>query len=119
MLEIVPLAFHLDIRLIQVPVDRYRPPAMMTCRFWLGTVLQPSAIDWHTVDGRPALRHELCDMALAQEMSHLPPCISKNKVVRKMGPQETCQGPTPSLCAVGHRGSFYLTSPAHTYLRQN
>jgi hypothetical protein len=96
-IQVIPLAFDLDIRLVQMPADPDRPLVAMERRFQLGTVLQDPAVDRRVVDGHPPFLHQLFNMAVAQGIGHVPPDARQDNVLHKVGTLEADHHRSPSL----------------------
>ena len=117
-IEVVPLAFDLDVGLIHPPAKPDWAFAAVERRFQLGAVLQDPAIDRRVVDGHPTFLHQLFDMAVAPRIGHVPPHTDQDNVLREMGPFEAHHDCSPSPRTQGDRGRAYLKQLANENLRQ-
>jgi len=88
-IEVIPLAFDLDIRLIHAPADPHRTLTPVKRLFQQGTVFHDLALDGGVVDRYPALLQEFFDMPVAQGIRHLPAHAHKDDIGWEMGPFET------------------------------
>jgi hypothetical protein len=103
-IEIVPLAFNLDVRLIHAPAEPHRPLPAMKRRFQQGTVFHDPTLNGRVVDRHATFLHEFFDVPVAQGIGHIPPHTHQNNLLRKMGSFETDRHRrAPSLRTVGHR----------------
>src|SRR5262245_66567805 len=85
-IEVIPLAFHLDIRLVHAPAHPHRALTPMKRFFQLGTVFHNPALDGRVVDGHSTLLQEFFDMTIAQGVRQIPPYTHQNDVLWEMGP---------------------------------
>jgi site-specific DNA recombinase len=88
-IEIAPLTFDLNIRLIHPPTDPHRALAPVKGFFQQGTVFHDPTLEGRVVDRHPALFHEFFHMPIAQGIRDIPPDPHQNDVLGKMGPLET------------------------------
>ena len=85
-MPIVPLAFDLDVGLVQAPADPHRVLAAMEHRLQLGAVLQEPAIDHRIVNGHPTCLPQLFHLAVAQRVGHVPPHARQDNIFHKALP---------------------------------
>jgi site-specific DNA recombinase len=107
-IEVAPLPFDLDVRLIHPPTDPHRPLAAVERGFELGTILHHPTVDGGVVDRHTALLHQLFDMTRAQGIGDIPPHTGQDNILREMGPLEAHHALSPSRLTLGHRGRSYL-----------
>jgi hypothetical protein len=65
-IQIAPLAFDPDVRLVHAPADPHRPLALVERLFQWGTIRQDPAVDRRVVHGHAALRHQCFNMSITQ-----------------------------------------------------
>jgi hypothetical protein len=63
--QIAPLAFDPDVRLVHAPAAPHQPLAVVKCRFQRRALLQHPAVNRGMVDRHAALLHECFDMTIA------------------------------------------------------
>jgi hypothetical protein len=97
-IQLGPLAFDPDIRLVQAPAEPYRPLAAMKGRFQVRAILHNPPVDRRMIDWDSTFLHEVFNMARTQRMGHLPPDTRENDILRDMG---TLAEPTMLGVAVG------------------
>src|SRR5437764_9315231 len=111
-IEVIPLAFHLNIRLVHAPADPHRTLTPVKRLFQQGAVFHDPALDGGVVDRDSALLQEFFDMTVAQGIRHIPTHTHEDDIRWEMGPFETdCHCRAPSWCPVGHGGRSYRKWP--------
>jgi hypothetical protein len=84
-IQVVPLPFHANIRLVHAPTHPHGALAAVKGVFQLRAVFDHPALDGGVVDWHPALLHQFFDLAIAQRVRDIPPYTHENDVLRKMG----------------------------------
>src|SRR5439155_12825418 len=111
-IQILPLAFHPNIRFVHAPADVHGPFASMQRFFQQGAIFDDPSINGGVIQLHPAFFHEFFDVACAQGIRQIPPDAHENDLLRKMRPLETDRHRrTPSCITVDHRGRAYRKSP--------
>src|SRR5438132_4140349 len=87
-IEVIPLAFDLDIGFVHAPADPHRSLAAVK-----GFLQERAVFDHPPVDGRvihvdTSFEHEFFDVARAQGVGDIPADTHQNNVLREMGPFE-------------------------------
>src|SRR5262245_36586154 len=88
-IEIPPLAFHCNIRLVHPPADPDRPLAAMKRLLQLRTVLNDPPIDCGVIPLHPPFLHEFFDVACAQWIRYIPANSHQNDLWGEMRSFET------------------------------
>src|SRR5262249_23667884 len=103
-IEIIPLAFDLDVRLVHPPAEPYRPLAAMKRRFQERALLHDPTLDVGAIDWHPTFLHQFLDMPVAQGIGDIPPHPHQHNLLWKMGSLETDRHRrSPSLGTVDYR----------------
>src|SRR5262245_30774618 len=111
-IQVPPLAFDSDVRLIHPPAASHRSLAAVERLFQLSTVLHDPALDRRVVDGHPALLHEFLNMPRTQGVDHIPTHAHENDILWEMGALEAHRHRlSPSLATTDHEGRSYRKSP--------
>jgi hypothetical protein len=71
-IQLVPLAFDLDVRFIQPPAVTHRPLAAAKRLFQLGAVLQDPTINRGVIQEDTTRLHHLFELAIAQRIGEIP-----------------------------------------------
>ena len=100
-MQVGPLAFHPDVRLVHAPAAPHRPLAAVERRFERRALLQDPAVDGRVIDRYPALLHELFELAIAQRVRHIPPDAREDDVFLEMGPLKLTITAPPLLMHAG------------------
>src|SRR5262245_41009651 len=88
-IEIPPLAFHCNRRLVHPPADPDRPLAAMKRLLQLRTVLNDPPIDCGVIPLHPPFLHEFFDVARAQWIRYIPANSHQNDLWGEMRSFET------------------------------
>jgi hypothetical protein len=115
--EIPPLAFDFDKRLIHPPAHPHRALAAMEGLFQLGTVFQDPTVDRGVIDRDTAFLHQLFHLAVAQGVGHVPPHTREDNIFHKVDPLNLTMISLP-LITLSHRGRSYPTELVNENLRQ-
>src|SRR5882762_4339979 len=83
-IQIVPLAFHLDIGLIHTPTGPYRALAPVERLLQLWAVFDHPPVDGRVIHVDTALEHEFFDMARAQRVGHVPADTGQDNLLGKV-----------------------------------
>src|SRR5215510_1075989 len=108
-IEVIPVAFDLDIRLVHAPTHPHRALTPVKRRFQLGTVFDDPALDGGVVDRHPALLHQFFDMPIAPGVGHPPPRSQVNTLRADMRSFEADRHRhRPTLFTLDNRTRSYL-----------
>src|SRR5215510_12463767 len=111
-IEIVPLAFNLDVGLIHPPAHPHWTLAPMERLFQGGTVFDHPALDRGVIDLYPALLHQFFDMPIAQGIRDVPTHTHQDNILGEMGPLEAHRHHrSPSLYTASDLERPYHKSP--------
>src|SRR5262245_55267819 len=110
--EVVPLAFDLDVGLIHQPAHLPRLFASMERLFQRRTVFDDPALDRGVIDLYAALFHQFFDMPIAQEIRDIPAHTHQDNILGEMDSLEAHRHHrSPSLYATSHQERPYHKSP--------
>jgi hypothetical protein len=98
-IEIIPVALHIDIRLIHALADPHRALAPVERLFQLRTIFHDPTLDSRVVDRHPTLFQQFFDMPIAQGIRQIPAHAHQNDILWEMGPLKLTAIVSPPLCS--------------------
>jgi hypothetical protein len=108
-IEIIPLPFDPNIRLVHTSADPDRALAVVKSVLQLRAILHHPALDGRVIDRHRTLLHEFFDKPIAQRIREIPAHAHQNDLLRKMGPLEVDRHRgSPSLFTLSHCGDHIL-----------
>src|SRR5262249_7483495 len=83
-IQVIPLAFDLDIGFVHAPADPDRPLPAMKRFLQLGAIFDDPAVDGGVIHLYPTFLHEFFDMASTQRIRHIPADSHQNSLWGEM-----------------------------------
>jgi len=118
-IEIAPLAFDFDGRLVHAPADPRRALAAVQGFFQERVVFDHPPVDGGVIHVDPTFQHEFFDVARAQGVGDLPADTQQNNVWREMSPFEADRHRLAPPWQHGLEGETIPQIASNENLRQN